>query len=93
MDESMAAPEGEREADAGESAPREPDDREPGTEVALPGAWQRSRVRVDARLLEATLLNLRKRIAGIPLVFDIPTADEVAASDFSSRLHGPIYAG
>ena len=40
-------------------------------------AWQRPRVRVDARLLEATLLNLRKRIAAIPLVFDIPGADEV----------------
>jgi hypothetical protein len=34
---------------------------------------------VDARLLEATLLNLRKRIAAIPLVFDIPGADEVSA--------------
>ena len=41
--------------------------------------WQRPRVRVDARLLEATLLNLRKRIAAIPLVFDIPGADEVTA--------------
>src|SRR5579875_514638 len=40
---------------------------------------QQSRVRVDARLLEATLLNLRKRIAAIPLVFDIPGADEVSA--------------
>ena len=34
---------------------------------------------MDARLLEATLLNLRKRIAAIPLVFDIPGADEVTA--------------
>jgi energy-coupling factor transporter ATP-binding protein EcfA2 len=34
---------------------------------------------VDARLLEATLLNLRKRIAAIPLVFDIPGADEILA--------------
>ena len=75
----MAAPEGERDAAAGESAPREPGNPEPGNEVALPGAWQRSRVRVDARLLEATLLNLRKRIAAIPLVFDIPSADEVSA--------------
>ena len=41
--------------------------------------WQRPRVRVDARLLEATLLNLRKRIAAIPLVFDIPGTDEVTA--------------
>jgi energy-coupling factor transporter ATP-binding protein EcfA2 len=34
---------------------------------------------VDARLLEATLLNLHKRIAAVPLVFDIAGADEVAA--------------
>jgi energy-coupling factor transporter ATP-binding protein EcfA2 len=33
---------------------------------------------VDARLLEATLLNLRKRVAAIPLVFDIPGAEEIA---------------
>jgi energy-coupling factor transporter ATP-binding protein EcfA2 len=39
--------------------------------------WQRPRVRVDARLLEATLLNLHKRIAAVPLVFDIPGTDEV----------------
>jgi energy-coupling factor transporter ATP-binding protein EcfA2 len=37
------------------------------------------RVRVDARLLEATLLNLRKRVAAIPLVFDIPGAEEIVA--------------
>jgi energy-coupling factor transporter ATP-binding protein EcfA2 len=36
-------------------------------------------VRVDARLLEATLLNLRKRVAAIPLVLDVPGAEEVAA--------------
>jgi energy-coupling factor transporter ATP-binding protein EcfA2 len=41
--------------------------------------WQRPRVRVDARLLEATLLNLRKRIGAIPLVFDIPGAEEITA--------------
>jgi energy-coupling factor transporter ATP-binding protein EcfA2 len=34
-------------------------------------------VRVDARLLEAALLNLRKRIAAIPLVFEIPGAAQV----------------
>jgi energy-coupling factor transporter ATP-binding protein EcfA2 len=33
---------------------------------------------VDARLLEATLLNLHKRIAAVPLVYDIAGADEVA---------------
>jgi energy-coupling factor transporter ATP-binding protein EcfA2 len=36
------------------------------------------RVRVDARLLEATLLNLRKRVAAIPLVFEVPGSAEVA---------------
>jgi energy-coupling factor transporter ATP-binding protein EcfA2 len=41
--------------------------------------WQQPRVRVDARLLEATLLNLHKRIAAVPLVFDIPGADEITA--------------
>jgi len=35
--------------------------------------------RVDARLLEAALLNLRKRIAAIPLVFQISGAAEVKA--------------
>jgi energy-coupling factor transporter ATP-binding protein EcfA2 len=41
--------------------------------------WQGPRVRVDARLLEATLLNLHKRIAAVPLVFDIPGTEEVTA--------------
>jgi energy-coupling factor transporter ATP-binding protein EcfA2 len=36
-------------------------------------------VRVDARLLEAALLNLRKRIAAIPLVFEISGSAEVKA--------------
>jgi energy-coupling factor transporter ATP-binding protein EcfA2 len=50
-----------------------------GNEPGMSANWQRRRVRVDARLLEATLLNLRKRIAAIPLVFDIPGADEITA--------------
>jgi energy-coupling factor transporter ATP-binding protein EcfA2 len=50
-----------------------------GNEPGMSANWERPRVRVDARLLEATLLNLRKRIAAIPLVFDIPGADEVTA--------------
>ena len=83
MVNSMAAPEGEREVASGESVPRGGDDSEPGSEpskqLAMRNAWQQSRVRVDARLLEATLLNLRKRVAAIPLVFDIPGADEVSA--------------
>jgi energy-coupling factor transporter ATP-binding protein EcfA2 len=50
-----------------------------GNEPGMSANWERPRVRVDARLLEATLLNLRKRIAAIPLVFDIAGADEVTA--------------
>ncbi|MGD0705031.1 MAG: dynamin family protein [Trebonia sp.] len=50
-----------------------------GNDPGMSANWQRPRVRVDARLLEATLLNLRKRIAAIPLVFDIPGADEITA--------------
>ena len=50
-----------------------------GNEPVVSGNWQPPRVRVDARLLEATLLNLRKRIAAIPLVYDIPGAEEVTA--------------
>ena len=61
----------------GEPAPSnpwgEPDER------AGESQWEPARVRVDARLLEATLLNLRKRIAAVPLVFDIPGTDEVTA--------------
>jgi energy-coupling factor transporter ATP-binding protein EcfA2 len=48
-----------------------------GNEPGMAGNWQQPRVRVDARLLEATLLNLRKRIAAIPLVYDIPGAEEI----------------
>ena len=53
--------------------------------AAAPAATVRSRaaaqphVRVDARLLEAALLNLRKRIAAIPLVFQISGSAEVKA--------------
>src|ERR1700689_3936488 len=50
-----------------------------GNEPGMSANWERPRVRVDARLLEATLRNLRKRIAAIPLVFDIPGAEEVTA--------------
>ncbi|HEY1822504.1 MAG TPA: dynamin family protein [Trebonia sp.] len=57
-----------------------PEDATPRTSWGVPETqWQRPRVRVDARLLEATLLNLHKRIAAVPLVFDIPGADEVTA--------------
>jgi energy-coupling factor transporter ATP-binding protein EcfA2 len=51
---------------------------EPETAVDTgPPAATESHVRVDARLLEAALLNLRKRIAAIPLVFEIPGAADV----------------
>jgi energy-coupling factor transporter ATP-binding protein EcfA2 len=80
MVDSMTAPEGEMGASGGDSVPESgassPRD---GKESRVADAWQQSRVRVDARLLEATLLNLRKRIAAIPLVFDIPGADDVSA--------------
>jgi hypothetical protein len=57
----------------------------PDPEDLVPPAAARSRtaaqahVRVDARLLEAALLNLRKRIAAIPLVFEIKGSAEVKA--------------
>ena len=38
-----------------------------------------SHVRVDARLLEAALLNLHKRVAAVPLVFEIADSAEVKA--------------
>jgi len=52
---------------------------ESGNQPGVTGSWPQPRVRLDARLLEATLLNLRKRISAIPLVFDLPGADEVSA--------------
>jgi hypothetical protein len=62
------------------SAPWEPAPRNPwGEPDQQVSEWQRPRVRVDARLLEATLLNLHKRIAAVPLVFDIPGTDEVTS--------------
>ena len=80
---SMAAPDdemGENQVPGGELAPRgggEP--ASAGYQPGVTGSWHESRVRVDARLLEATLLNLRKRISAIPLVFDLPGATDVEA--------------
>src|SRR6185437_9235547 len=56
----------------------EPASAAPAT-VATPARAQPSQghTRVDARLLEAALLNLRKRIAAIPLVFQISGSAEV----------------
>src|SRR5580693_1431654 len=80
---SMAAPDdemGENQVPGGELASRgggQP--ASAGYQPGVTGSWHESRVRVDARLLEATLLNLRKRISAIPLVFDLPGATDVEA--------------
>jgi hypothetical protein len=49
----------------------------PARSRATSPASAESHVRVDARLLEAALLNLRKRVAAIPLVFEIAGSVEV----------------
>jgi energy-coupling factor transporter ATP-binding protein EcfA2 len=67
-------------ADAEAAAPADaPADANAAAEAAAPAdaAPAESHVRVDARLLEAALLNLRKRIAAIPLVFEIAGSAEV----------------
>lgn len=71
-------------APAEPAEPAEPETAEPeSAPSAEPAAPARSRataqahVRVDARLLEAALLNLRKRIAAIPMVFQIAGSAEV----------------
>jgi energy-coupling factor transporter ATP-binding protein EcfA2 len=46
---------------------------------AAASAASAPRVRVDARQLESALQTLRKRVAGVPLVFDIPGAEQAAA--------------
>ena len=55
----------------------EPEPDEPG--IPLEDQHPQPHVRVDARLLEAALLNLRKRIAAIPLVFEIEGSAEIKA--------------
>lgn len=77
---SGAGDSGAGDSDASDSRPQ--DGNETPVAEAPPGKVQayraRPQVRVDARLLEATLLNLRKRVAAIPLIFALPGADEVA---------------
>jgi energy-coupling factor transporter ATP-binding protein EcfA2 len=63
---------------AAEPAETEPEPTPAPTAAARPPASQ-GHVRVDARLLEAALLNLRKRIAAIPLAFQIAGSAEVKA--------------
>jgi len=81
---STAAPEGtSTPAPEGTGTPGNTDGSPGGPDVAEAAVAPRPaalpRVRVDARLLEATLLNLRKRVAAIPLAFDIPGAEEASA--------------
>jgi len=73
-------------SDSAPAAPAQPETAEPesapSAEPAAPAAARsrataQAHVRVDARLLEAALLNLRKRIAAIPLVFQIAGSAEV----------------
>jgi energy-coupling factor transporter ATP-binding protein EcfA2 len=58
------------------AAPAEPVTPTPVATVRSRASAQ-PHVRVDARLLEAALLNLRKRVAAIPLVFQISGSAEV----------------
>jgi energy-coupling factor transporter ATP-binding protein EcfA2 len=70
------------ESQPAESQPAGPEPAKPApaaTAAARPQATAQAHVRVDARLLEAALLNLRKRIAAIPLVFQIEGSAEVKA--------------
>jgi energy-coupling factor transporter ATP-binding protein EcfA2 len=71
-------------SDPGSAAARPEAEPAAGPAPAAPAAARsqpaaQGHVRVDARLLEAALLNLRKRIAAIPLVFQISGAAEVKA--------------
>jgi energy-coupling factor transporter ATP-binding protein EcfA2 len=64
------------------TAPEPAPEAEPAPAAEPPAAPEpvpavQSHVRVDARLLEAALLNLRKRIAAIPFVFEISGSAEV----------------
>ena len=61
------------------AAPSEPASPSAPAAAVRSRAAAQSHVRVDARLLEAALLNLRKRIAAIPLVFQISGSAEVKA--------------
>ena len=62
-----------------EAAPKAPKAPTAPTAPEAPKAPAGAHVRVDARLLEAALLNLRKRIAAIPLVFEIAGSAEIKA--------------
>jgi len=78
---SDSAPAEPETAEPESAAPAEPETAEPAAPgqaaAARSQATAQPHVRVDARLLEAALLNLRKRIAAIPLVFQIAGSAEV----------------
>ena len=50
-----------------------------GAPAAGPGSIVGPHVRVDARALESALVNLRKRIAAVPLLFEAPNVAEAKA--------------
>jgi energy-coupling factor transporter ATP-binding protein EcfA2 len=62
---------------ADDTEPPGPPVSEPPVSRSAAPAPAQGHVRVDARLLEAALINLRKRIAAIPLVFQIAGSAEV----------------
>ncbi|HME63678.1 MAG TPA: hypothetical protein VKG61_02140, partial [Streptosporangiaceae bacterium] len=77
----LASPQAPAPASPRAPAPASPQAPAPASSQAPPAraraASAESHVRVDARLLEAALLNLRKRVAAIPLVFEIAGSAEV----------------
>jgi energy-coupling factor transporter ATP-binding protein EcfA2 len=66
-------------AEPAETEPEPEPEPEPAPAPAARPPASQGHARVDARLLEAALLNLRKRIAAIPLVFQIAGSAEVKA--------------
>jgi energy-coupling factor transporter ATP-binding protein EcfA2 len=66
----------------------EPSEPHEAAEPPAPQEGAQPHARVDARLLEAALLNLRKRIAAIPLVFEIAGSADVKAE--RTKLLGQI---
>jgi energy-coupling factor transporter ATP-binding protein EcfA2 len=69
--ESQPEPELESQPEPESEPEPEPESELGEPEIPLEEQHPQPHVRVDARLLEAALLNLRKRIAAIPLVFEI----------------------
>jgi energy-coupling factor transporter ATP-binding protein EcfA2 len=59
------------------AAPAAPPSAAPPSAAAAPSTSLERHTRVDARLLEAALLNLRNRIAAVPLVFELEGSAEV----------------